>query len=93
MATTSDEDRAVQLVERANESTKSGELAVAARYLREASTIAPEHPRIKEAWVALKEEEDKSELLGYCRAWVRSKDEHDGEKALKAIKTHKVTNC
>jgi hypothetical protein len=88
MATTSDEDRAVQLVERANESTKSGELAVAARYLREASTIAPEHPRIKEAWVALKEEEDKSELLGYCRAWVRSKDEHDGEKALKAIKTH-----
>ncbi|KAE8851766.1 hypothetical protein HRS9122_02053 [Pyrenophora teres f. teres] len=91
MPTSSEEERALQLAEKASESTKAGELAVAARYLREASTIAPEHPQIKEAWVALKEEEGKSELLGICRAWVKSRDEHDGDKALKAIRTHGLT--
>jgi len=91
MPTSSEEERALQLAEKARESTKAGELAVAARHLREASTIAPEHPQIKEAWVALKEEEDKSELLGICRAWVKSRDEHDGDKALKAIRTHEPT--
>ncbi|KAF1837231.1 CRO1 protein [Decorospora gaudefroyi] len=87
MANTPEEERAVQLAQKAGESTRSGELAVAARYLREASTITPEHPRIKEAWVTLKEEEEKSELLAICRAWVRSKDEHDGEKALQTIRS------
>ncbi|KAF1946097.1 CRO1 protein [Clathrospora elynae] len=88
MLTTSEEERAVQLAQKATKSSKAGELAVAARYLREASTIAPEHPLIKEAWVALKEEEDKSELLSICKAWVKSKDEDDGEKALRVMKSH-----
>ncbi|KAJ4367612.1 SWI5-dependent HO expression protein 4 [Neocucurbitaria cava] len=88
MTTQSEEDRAVQLAQKASESTEAGELAVAARYLREASTIAPEHPRIKDAWTRLRQEEEKSELLTICKIWVRSKDEHDGEKALHAIKLH-----
>ncbi|USP74437.1 uncharacterized protein yc1106_01711 [Curvularia clavata] len=88
MSNPADEERIVQLAEKADESIKAGELAVAARYLREAGSIAPEHPRIKEAWVALKEEEGKSEFLGICREWVRTKDGHDGERALKAMRSH-----
>ncbi|RMZ73570.1 actin cytoskeleton organization (Cro1) [Pyrenophora seminiperda CCB06] len=91
MPTSSEEERALQLAEKASESTRAGELAVAARYLREASSIAPEHPQIKAAWVALKEEEGKSELLAICRDWVKSRDEADGDKALKAIRRHDVT--
>ncbi|OAL50368.1 ARM repeat-containing protein [Pyrenochaeta sp. DS3sAY3a] len=88
MTTISQEDRAAQLTQKAEESTKAGELALAARYLREASTIAPEHPSIKDAWAALKNEEEKSELLSICKIWVRSKDEHDGERALKSLRAH-----
>ncbi|EMD91642.1 hypothetical protein COCC4DRAFT_129638 [Bipolaris maydis ATCC 48331] len=88
MASPSDEERIVQLAEKAHESIKAGELAVAARYLREAGTITPEDNRIKEAWVALKEEEGKSEFLGICRDWVKSKDARDGENALKAMRSH-----
>lgn len=88
MSNPADEERILQLAEKADESIKAGELAVAARYLREAGSISPEHPRIKEAWVALKEEEGKSEFLGICREWVRTKDGHDGERALKAMRTH-----
>jgi hypothetical protein len=88
MTTASEEERAVQLAQKAGESTKAGELVVAARYLREASTILPEHPQVKEAWTTLREEEEKSELLGILRVWVTSKDEHDGEKAMQAIKSH-----
>jgi hypothetical protein len=88
MANPSDEERIVQLAEKAGESIKAGELAVAARYLREAGTIAPEDQRIKEAWIALKEEESKSEFLGICREWVKSRDGRDGERALKAMRAH-----
>jgi hypothetical protein len=88
MTTASEEVRAVQLAQKAGESTKAGELVVAARYLREASTILPEHPQVEEAWTTLREEEEKSELLGILRVWVTSKDEHDGEKAMQAIKSH-----
>ncbi|KAF1841101.1 ARM repeat-containing protein [Cucurbitaria berberidis CBS 394.84] len=88
MTTKSEEERAVQLAQKARESTKAGELASAARYLREASTIAPDHPQIKDAWEQLRQEEEKSELLSICKVWVRSKDEHDGEKALQTMKSH-----
>ncbi|KAL6155485.1 SWI5-dependent HO expression protein 4 [Exserohilum turcicum] len=88
MASPSDEERVVQLAQKADESIKAGELTVAARHLREAGSIAPDHPRIKEAWIALNEEEGKSEFLGICREWVRTKDAHDGEKALKTMRSH-----
>ncbi len=91
MATTSAGERAVQLAQRANASTQAGDLAVAARYLREASNIAPELPQIKEAWAQLRLEEDKSELLTICKIWVRTKDESDGERALRIIKSKGLT--
>jgi hypothetical protein len=84
MATTSTDQRALQLAQKAGESTKLGDLATAARYLREASTIAPENSQIKDAWMKLRQEEDKSELLTLCKLWVRSKDEDDGDRALRA---------
>jgi hypothetical protein len=85
MATTSEDQRALQLAEKAGESTKAGDLASAARFLREASTIAPENQQIKDAWTKLREEEDKSELLALCKIWVQSRDEDDGDRALRAV--------
>ncbi|KAF1951436.1 CRO1 protein [Byssothecium circinans] len=86
MASTTDVGRAIELTQQANDLTQSGKLPDAARLLREATTIAPEHPLVKQAWVTLREEEEKSELLGVCRAWVRSQDEADGDEALKIIR-------
>lgn len=88
MTNTSEEDRAVHLAQKATESTVAGNLAVAARYLREASSIAPDHPQIKAAWAKVREEEDKSEFLTICKVWVKSKDEEDGERALEALRTN-----
>lgn len=86
MSSTSEVDRAVQLAQQATDNAISGKLSDAARLLREATTIAPEHPHVKQAWVTLKQEEQKSELIGVCRNWVKSRDENDGEKALRLIK-------
>ncbi|KAH9865680.1 hypothetical protein J1614_009266 [Plenodomus biglobosus] len=86
MPNRSEEERALQLAQKAKTSTETGELAAAARYLREASSIAPEHPQIKAAWAKVREEEDKSELLTICKVWVRSHDEHDGERALMTMR-------
>ncbi|KAH7080256.1 myosin-binding striated muscle assembly central-domain-containing protein [Paraphoma chrysanthemicola] len=85
MSSTSEEQRALQLAQKAADSTKAGDLAEAARYLREASTIAPENPQIKDAWTSLRQEEDKSELLTLCKIWVKSKDEDDGDRALRVV--------
>lgn len=85
MAANSDDQRALELAKKAEESTKTGDLASAARYLREASTIAPQNPQIRDAWTRLQQEEDKSELLTLCKIWVRSKDEDDGDRALRAV--------
>lgn len=90
MSSTSETDRAVQLAQQAIESAKSGHLSDAARLLREGTTIAPEHPLVKQAWITLKEEEAKSELVGVCQDWVKSRNENDGEKALKLMKTKEL---
>lgn len=86
MSSVSDEERALQLAQDASESLVSGELAAAARKLREATSIAPENAQIKEVWEKLRQEEEKSEFLSICKIWVQSKDEADGERALKALK-------
>ncbi|OAG13127.1 CRO1 protein [Paraphaeosphaeria sporulosa] len=86
MSSSSEADRAIQLAQLARACINSGKLSDAARQLREATTIAPEHPLVKQTWVALKEEEEKSELLGVCKAWVKSRDEADGDEALKLIR-------
>ncbi|KAH5334927.1 hypothetical protein HBI42_035830 [Parastagonospora nodorum] len=85
MASISEDQRALQLAEKAGESTKAGELASAARFLREASTIAPENQQIKDAWTKLREEEDKSELLALCKIWVASRNDDDGDRVLRAV--------
>ncbi|KAF3049807.1 hypothetical protein E8E11_001051 [Didymella keratinophila] len=86
MSSISEEGRALQLAQDASGSLASGDLAAAARKLREATSIAPENAQIKEAWEKLRQEEDKSEFLSICKVWVQSKDEADGERALKALK-------
>ncbi|KAF2003220.1 CRO1 protein [Amniculicola lignicola CBS 123094] len=86
MATTTEEIRAVDLARQASESTQSGKLSDAARFLREASSLAPEHAQVRAAWMALKEKEEESPLLGVCKQWVKTRDEGDGEKALRLVK-------
>lgn len=86
MSPAPDEERALQLARDASESLASGDLAAAARKLREATSIAPENAQIKEAWGRLRQEEDKSEFLAICKVWVQTKDEADGERAIKSMK-------
>ncbi|OAK98548.1 ARM repeat-containing protein [Phaeosphaeriaceae sp. SRC1lsM3a] len=85
MATSSEEIRGLELAKKAGESTKAGDLVSAARFLREASAIAPENATVKEAWTKLREEEDRSELLALCKIWIQSKDEDDGDRALRVV--------
>ncbi|KAF9696048.1 hypothetical protein EKO04_006071 [Ascochyta lentis] len=86
MSSISEDERASQLAQAASESLASGDLAAAASKLREATSIAPNNAQIKEAWEKLRQEEDKSEFLAICKVWVQSKDEADGERALKSMK-------
>ncbi|KAJ4361625.1 SWI5-dependent HO expression protein 4 [Ascochyta clinopodiicola] len=86
MSSISEDERALQLAQAASESLASGDLAAAASKLREATSIAPDNAQIKEAWEKLRQEEDKSEFLAICKVWVQSKDEADGERALKSMK-------
>ncbi|CAI6251966.1 unnamed protein product [Periconia digitata] len=86
MASTTDSEKAIELAQQANELTKLGKLPDAARLLRQASTLAPDHASIKQGWITLKEEEGKSELLGICRTWVKSQDDADGDKALAIVR-------
>ncbi|KAF2199416.1 CRO1 protein [Delitschia confertaspora ATCC 74209] len=86
MTGTEEVKRAESLAHLATESLKAGKLPEAARTLRQATAIAPENTQVKAAWVALKEEEGKSPLLEICRTWVASKDEQEGERALKLVK-------
>ncbi|KAF2743109.1 ARM repeat-containing protein [Sporormia fimetaria CBS 119925] len=85
MATT-EEERAVQLAKQADDSVKQGRLPEAARFLREATTLAPDHAQVRAAWAALKGEEQRSPLIGICKDWVKSQDEAVGEKALRLVK-------
>lgn len=91
MTTTTEEERALELAHQAVKSIKTGNLLDAARFLREATTIAPEHPEVKAGWVKLKEKEDESPLLELCREWVKSRDEADGDKALKILKSQALS--
>ncbi|KZM24434.1 SWI5-dependent HO expression protein 4 [Ascochyta rabiei] len=86
MSSISKDERALQLAQAASESLASGDLAAAASKLREATSIAPDNAQIREAWGKLRQEEDKSEFLTICKVWVQSKDEADGERALKSMK-------
>ncbi|KAF2120506.1 CRO1 protein [Lophiotrema nucula] len=86
MATTTEEEHAADLANKATESVKIGKLSDAARFLREANHLAPEHPSVKAGWVALKEEEEKGPLIEACREWIKSRDDHEGEKVLKIIR-------
>ncbi|KAF2866850.1 CRO1 protein [Massariosphaeria phaeospora] len=86
MITTAEEERALELVQKASEAVQASKLSDAARFLREATNLAPEHGQVKAAWMNLREEEEKSELLTACNEWVKSQDEADGEKVLKLIR-------
>lgn len=90
MPSATETERAVELAQRGTQLARSGQLADAARLLREATTIAPEEPQVKLAWVVVKEEEGKSELVGFCREWVKTRDEADGDEVLRVVRAKGV---
>ena len=90
--TAEEQERAESLAQTAIQSLSAGKTTDATKALREATALAPQHPKVKEAWLAVKEQEEKSPLLDLCRTWVRSKDEHDGEAVLKFIKTQDLSS-
>jgi hypothetical protein len=92
MTTTTETERAAELAQQAKQSVKTGNLTDAARFLREANTIAPEHPEVKAGWIALKEEEERSPLIAICENWVKSRDEATGDKALRLVKGQTLSN-
>ncbi|KAH7114332.1 CRO1 protein [Dendryphion nanum] len=91
MAGSAEAERATDLASRASENIRAGKLSDAARALREAAAIAPEHPEVKAGLVALREEEDTSPLIAICEEWIKSRDEADGEKALDVIKGQRLS--
>lgn len=91
MAGPAEEERAIDLASRASESIRAGKLSDAARALREAAAIAPDHPKVQAGLVALREEENTSPLIGICNEWIKSRDEADGERALDAIKGQRLS--
>ncbi|KAF2656552.1 ARM repeat-containing protein [Lophiostoma macrostomum CBS 122681] len=92
MATTTETERAAELAQQARQSVKTGNLSDAARFLREATTIAPDHPEVKAGWVALKEEEARSPLIAICEDWINDHDEATGDKALRLVKGQTLSN-
>jgi hypothetical protein len=82
--------RAEDLVSQAHASIKKGDLAQAARILREASSIDADNPNVKATWDTLKEEESGGSLVSLCEKWVETKTDDDGEITLDYIHHHQI---
>jgi hypothetical protein len=87
-----EEQQAIELAHRAEQAVKGGNLSDATRFLRQATTLAQENAQVRSAWVDLKQAEQRSPLLGICRDWVTSRNESDGEKALRLVKGQSLSN-
>ncbi|KAE8149136.1 actin cytoskeleton organization protein [Aspergillus avenaceus] len=82
------EERAVHLTREAIELVDSGHREAASRNLREALSIAPNHPSVKEAFLKIQQEEESSHhLLDLCRRYTSRKDESAGKDAALYLRT------
>jgi hypothetical protein len=83
--------RAEELAAQAEASIKKGDLASAARILREASSIDAENHSVKAAWDTLKEEESGKSLVSLCKNWIETGSDDDGEITLDYIHHHQIS--
>jgi hypothetical protein len=84
--------RAEELAARAHASIKKGELAEAARILREASSIDTDNVNVKAVWDTLKEEESGKSVVSLCQKWVETRSDDDGEITLDYIHQHQISS-
>ncbi|PLN79179.1 ARM repeat-containing protein [Aspergillus taichungensis] len=76
------EERAVHLTREALELVHAGQREAASRNLREALSIAPENPTVREALLTIQQEEDNGHhLLDLCRRYTSGTDENAGRDA------------
>ena len=84
--------RAEELAAQAEALIKTGDLAQAAKKLREASSVDAENARIKESWKSLKLEETGNSLVPLCKNWIVSKSDDDGEVTLDYIHQRQISS-
>ncbi|XRM41999.1 SWI5-dependent HO expression protein 4 [Aspergillus tubingensis] len=88
MVHSTSEERAVHLTREAVELIDAGHREAASRNLREALSLAPEHPAVKEAFVKIQQEEENGHhLLDLCRRYTGGKDEPAGKDAALYLRT------
>ncbi|KAJ5086535.1 hypothetical protein NUU61_007842 [Penicillium alfredii] len=77
------EERAVHLAREAVELVDAGHREAASRNLREAFSIASDHPEVKAAFLKVQQEEENShQLLDLCQRYATGKDEQAGKEAV-----------
>ncbi|GMF70705.1 unnamed protein product [Aspergillus oryzae] len=82
------EERAVHLTREAIELVDAGHREAASRNLREALSLAPDNPAVKEAFIKIQEEEATGHhLLDLCRRYTSRKDESAGKDAALYLRT------
>ncbi|KAE8322069.1 myosin-binding striated muscle assembly central-domain-containing protein, partial [Aspergillus sergii] len=82
------EERAVHLTREAIELVDAGHREAASRNLREALSLAPDNPAVKEAFIKIQEEETTGHhLVDLCRRYTSRKDESAGKDAALYLRT------
>ncbi|KAL8823413.1 MAG: hypothetical protein Q9170_008361, partial [Blastenia crenularia] len=82
MPSQADEDRAVTLAAQAVELVTSGRAEDGSRALREAASLAPDHPEIKAAFLKIQAEDSIHTLQKLCGRFTLERDEQAGKEAL-----------
>ncbi|KAL8702929.1 MAG: hypothetical protein Q9201_003909 [Fulgogasparrea decipioides] len=76
------EDRAVNLAKQAVELVASGRAEDGSRALREAASLAPQHPTVKAAFLKIQSEDSFHTLTKLCGRFIFEQDEEAGKEAL-----------
>ncbi|KAI4197976.1 MAG: hypothetical protein LQ350_005561 [Teloschistes chrysophthalmus] len=82
MSEKENEDRAVTLANQAVELVASGQAEHGSRALREAASLAPEHPAVKAAFLKIQSEDSIHTLQKLCGKFILEQDEGAGKEAL-----------
>ncbi|KAJ5587297.1 uncharacterized protein N7459_003062 [Penicillium hispanicum] len=82
------EERAVHLAREAVELVDAGHREAASRNLREALSIAADHPDVRAAFLKIQQEDENGhQLLDLCRRYTGHKDEDAGKQAAAYLRT------
>lgn len=86
MPSSAKEDRIAQLLAKADENAKQGNLQDAFKALKEASHLDSENQKVRDALAALQKREQTGDALQLLRSYLASGPELDGEKAVQALR-------